>query len=82
VTAVTARSVRGAGLTMALICCAQFALQLDFSIVNVAGFILLAVLLVLIQLRPRGGARDPDVHRPSGGAVPAPALAECQLRKC
>jgi hypothetical protein len=36
VTAVTALSVRGAGLTMALICCAQFALQLDFSIVNVA----------------------------------------------
>jgi hypothetical protein len=37
---------------------------------------------VAIQLRPKGSPHDAEVHQPSGGAVPAPVIAECQLRKC
>jgi MFS family permease len=54
--------------------------QLSFLIA--AGITLGAALLVLVQLRPRGSAHDADVHQPSGDAIPAPVLAECQLRNC
>jgi MFS family permease len=47
-----------------------------------AGIIVVAAVLVTIQLRPTGSPHDPEVHQPSGGAVPAPVIAECQLRKC
>jgi EmrB/QacA subfamily drug resistance transporter len=47
-----------------------------------AGIILVAAVLVTIQLRPKGSPHDAEVHQPSGGAVPAPVIAECQLRKC
>jgi EmrB/QacA subfamily drug resistance transporter len=46
------------------------------------GIVVVAAILVTAQLRPRGAPQDAEVHQPSGGAVPAPVLAECQLRKC
>jgi EmrB/QacA subfamily drug resistance transporter len=52
------------------------------SFLIAAGIILLAVVLVWVQLRPRGTPHDADVHQPSGDAIPAPVLAECQLRNC
>jgi EmrB/QacA subfamily drug resistance transporter len=72
-TAAAARTAHAAGSLVA-------GYQLSFLIA--AGIILGAALLVLVQLRPRGSPDDADVHQPSGGTVPAPVLAECQLRKC
>jgi hypothetical protein len=98
-----------AGLAMTLICSAQFVLQLDFSIVNVAlptiqrdlhmpaaqlqwvatgyaltfgSLLLTGGRLVAVQMRPKDAAPDADVHRPARAGVPAPVLAECQLRNC
>jgi hypothetical protein len=53
-----------------------------FESMTAIGIILAAALLVSVQLRPRGSADDRDVHQPSGDAIPAPVLAECQLRNC
>jgi EmrB/QacA subfamily drug resistance transporter len=72
-TAAAARTAHAAGSLVA-------GYQLSFLIA--AGIMLVAVLLVSVQLRPRDSAHDADVHQPSGGAVPAPVLAECQLRNC
>jgi hypothetical protein len=72
-TAAAARTAHAAGSLVA-------GYQLSFLIA--AGLILGAALLVLVQLRPRGSPDDADVHQPSAGTVPAPVLAECQLRKC
>jgi hypothetical protein len=52
------------------------------SFLIAAGIAVLAGLLVTVQLRARGGQEDTDVHQPSSGAIPAPVLAECQLRNC
>jgi EmrB/QacA subfamily drug resistance transporter len=46
------------------------------------GIIVFAAALVAVQLRPRGGPEDADVHEPAREAIPVPALAECQLRQC
>jgi len=46
------------------------------------GIIAFAAILVTVQLRPRGSPDDTEIHQSSGGTVPAPVLAECQLRKC
>jgi len=72
-TAAAARTARAAGSLVA-------GYRLSFLIA--AGIIVAAALLVAVQLRPRGGPDDADIHRPSRDQIPAPALAECQLRKC
>ncbi len=72
-TAAAARTAHAAGSLVA-------GYRLSFLIS--AGIILWAVLLVSVQLRSRGGPHDADIHQPSRDAIPAPALAECQLRKC
>jgi EmrB/QacA subfamily drug resistance transporter len=72
-TVAAARTARAAGSLVA-------GYRLSFLIST--GIIAVAALLVLVQLRPRGTPDDADVHRPSRDAVPVPALAECQLRRC
>ena len=52
------------------------------SFLVATGLIVVAALLVTVQLRPRGVPDEADIHQPSGGVIPAPILAECQLRKC
>jgi MFS family permease len=46
------------------------------------GIIVFAAALVAVQLRPRGGPEDADVHQPAREAIPVPVPAECQLRRC
>jgi EmrB/QacA subfamily drug resistance transporter len=46
------------------------------------GIMVLAGIVVTVQMRPRGGRRDPDLHQASADATPAVSLAECQLRNC
>jgi EmrB/QacA subfamily drug resistance transporter len=70
---VAARSAQVAGSLVA-------GYRLSFLIST--GIVVVAAILVTVQLRPRGAPQDAEVHQPSGGAVPAPVLAECQLRKC
>jgi hypothetical protein len=38
------------------------------------GIIVFAAALVAVQLRPRGGPQDADVHEPAREAIPVPAL--------
>jgi EmrB/QacA subfamily drug resistance transporter len=70
---VAARSAQVAGSLVA-------GYRLSFLIST--GIVVVAAILVTVQLRPRGAPQDAEVHQPSSGAVPAPVLAECQLRKC
>jgi MFS family permease len=72
-TAAAARTAHEAGSLVA-------GYQLSFLIAT--GIILAGVLLVSVQLRPRDSVHDADVDQPSGDAIPAPVLAECQLRNC
>ena len=46
------------------------------------AIIVFAAALVAVQLRPRGGPEDAEVHEPAREDIPVPALAECQLRQC
>jgi EmrB/QacA subfamily drug resistance transporter len=72
-TVAAARTARAAGSLVA-------GYRLSFLVS--AGIIAVAVLLVVVLLRPRGTPEDADVHQPSPAAVPVPQLAECQLRNC
>jgi EmrB/QacA subfamily drug resistance transporter len=72
-TAAAARTAQAAGSLVA-------GYRLSFLIS--AGLMVAAAAIVAVQLRPRGGPHEADVHQPSGGAVPAPVIAECQLRTC
>jgi MFS family permease len=72
-TAAAARTARAGGSLVA-------GYRLSFLIS--AAIIVFAVVLVTVQLRPRGRPEDADVHEPARDATPVPVLAECQLRKC
>lgn len=48
----------------------------------VAGIVAAAAVLVAVEMRPKDTAPDADVHQPARAGVPAPVLAECQLRNC
>jgi EmrB/QacA subfamily drug resistance transporter len=72
-TAAAARTAHAAGSLVA-------GYRLSFLIST--GIIVLAALLVAVQLRQKGGPHDAEIHQPHPAAIPAPALAECQLRRC
>jgi EmrB/QacA subfamily drug resistance transporter len=72
-TAAAARTAHAAGSLVA-------GYRLSFLIS--AGIVAVAALLVSVQLRPRGGPQDADVHQSYPAGVPAPSLAESQLRRC
>lgn len=54
--------------------------QLSFLIST--GIVAAAAVLVAVEMRPKDTAPDADVHQPARAGVPAPVLAECQLRNC
>ena len=54
--------------------------QLSFLIST--GIVAAAAVLVAVVMRPKDTAPDADVHQPARAGVPAPVLAECQLRNC
>ncbi len=54
--------------------------QLSFLIST--GIVAAAAVLVAVEMRPKDTAPDTDVHQPARAGVPAPVLAECQLRNC
>ncbi|HTX27296.1 MAG TPA: MFS transporter [Streptosporangiaceae bacterium] len=72
-TAAAARTAHAAGSLVA-------GYRLSFLIAT--GIIVLAAALVAVQLRPKGSPHDTELHQPLASAIPAPALAECQLRRC
>ena len=54
--------------------------QLSFLIST--GIVAAAAVLVAVEMRPKDTAPDADVHQCRPAGVPAPVLAECQLRNC
>jgi EmrB/QacA subfamily drug resistance transporter len=52
------------------------------SFLVAAAFMLVACAVVAVQMHPRGGQRQPGLHRASSDGAPAASLAESQLRRC
>jgi predicted MFS family arabinose efflux permease len=72
-TVAAARTARAAG---------SLAAGYRLSFLVAAGFMVLAVLIVVVQMRPRGAERHPVLHDAATAAPAAVSVAETQLRNC